>query len=143
VRATINCPIFPTEDRTRVKEAILFLFPDAKQANSIDTADNYQGIKMNVNNASQLDSLRTLIHDARIIDAIRVILEHNETDCTTSLCLDKQAAVLHKLRIVDETDGIPPLGCIRIDLQFDNEQELNQALRWLVPPTRDGRIVRN
>ena len=141
MQAIVTCPVFPTEDEDRVKEAVLFLFPDVKQFNRTETAHDSVNLQFLLDSSAKLGTLRTAIHDTRIIDAVRVRLEQNRVDCTTSIALDKQAASSHKLRIIDEADGAPPLGCIKADLQFDDEQEMEQTLHWIVPPTRDGRVV--
>ena len=85
--------------------------------------------------------LRQLVHDKRILAAVRVRLLKNLDEFTTFMYLDKQAAYTGKLRLIDNIQENPPLGSIEIRFEFESESQFEEFLDWFSPRTKDGRII--
>jgi predicted RNA binding protein with dsRBD fold (UPF0201 family) len=102
---------------------------------------NISWLQSEVNTESSLGTFRNLIHENRVIDAARRILEMNWNGTISSLRIDKQAAYRNKLRILD-LDDEPPLGFIDIIVTMNDDTQFEEFLKWLTPPTKDGRIVK-
>ncbi|MFX0106789.1 MAG: hypothetical protein ACFE7R_00740, partial [Candidatus Hodarchaeota archaeon] len=88
-----------------------------------------------------LDYIRKTIHSLKIIDAVRARLQHNWNGSTTSVSFDKQAAYNKKLRILDDREEEPPLGCINLVIAFAEPKDFEKFLIWFTPKTIDGRVV--
>jgi len=136
----IRGPIFPTEDRNLVVEAISNLFPEIILETS--QFDNVNWLESITEKRYILTNLREMIHETRIIDATRKVLQSSWTGTMSTIKFDKQAAYRNKIKIVDPEDDIP-LGAIEVVIMLDNIEILNEFLLWLTPPTKDGRILRN
>ena len=138
--STVRCLVNPTEDVEIVSNALLNLFPDSK----IDRREMKVSIELNIllKDRDDLENLRQMIHDARIIDATRLRLERNWNGINTLIRLDKQVACISRIRVLDDSEENPPLGAIEIQLDFDGESEFERFVRWFTPPTKDGNIVR-
>jgi predicted RNA binding protein with dsRBD fold (UPF0201 family) len=68
-------------------------------------------------------------------------VQSNWDGTKTSVFFDKQAAYHGKLRLIDETEEEPPLGCIELEIMLEDEADFNEFIAWFVPPTKDGRVV--
>ena len=136
----VRCPVFPTEDENRVRSALYNLF--ATETPEFDTHDE-QVLLIITNNRDALEIVRQSIHSMRIIDAARRKLMQNWNGIGTSLFFDKQAAYYGTLRLIDELEENPPLGCIELEITTDNDAEFENLVNWLTPPTKDGRIVKS
>ncbi|MFW9845107.1 MAG: RNA-binding domain-containing protein [Candidatus Thorarchaeota archaeon] len=136
----VRCPVFPTEDENRVRSALTNLF--ATETPEFDTHDEQMLLIMS-NKRSSLDIVRQSIHSLRIIDAARRKLTQNWNGFGTSIFFDKQAAYYGTLRLVDELEESPPLGCIELEIMTDDDAEFEDLLAWFTPPTKDGRIVKS
>lgn len=136
----VRCPVFPTEDEARVRSALVNLF--ATETPGFDTHDEKMLLIVS-NERNSLEFIRQSIHSLRIIDAARRKLMQNWNGIGTSISFDKQAAYYGTLRLVDELEENPPLGCIELEITTENDEEFESLLAWLTPPTKDGRIVRN
>ena len=135
--AIVRCPIYPTEDIDRVCSALTHLFASDRSCN--ETGSGY--IMLQSNKRSSLDLIQQFIRTNRIIDAVRKRVLSNWDGTKTSVFFDKQAAYYGKLRLVDETEEEPPLGCIELEITLDDEAAFGEFLAWFAPPTRDGRVV--
>ncbi|MCF2137261.1 MAG: hypothetical protein K9W43_08475 [Candidatus Thorarchaeota archaeon] len=131
----IETVLFPTEDESKVHTALTNLFP----ALSFDCVDSL--LVSFTDNLHNLDWFRSRIFEQRIIDAVRSHLIGNSTGHATLMMLDKQAAYIGRVRIVDSYDEAPPLGSIDIRFIFENEDDFQQFLSWFTPLTKDGQIV--
>ncbi len=137
----ITCPVNPTEDIKKVGKALENLLggPDA-----VITEDNeIQEFSISFTNRNAMSFLRQKIHGTRIIDAARKRIEANWNGISTKIYFDKQAAFTKKVRIIDDNQDLPPLGCIEIVFILDSEQEFEEFVKWFTPPTKDGRIIQN
>ncbi|MFW9965518.1 MAG: RNA-binding domain-containing protein [Candidatus Thorarchaeota archaeon] len=132
-----RCPIYPTEDIERVCSALTHLF--VSDSSCHETEDGH--LMLRSNKRSSLDLIRQYTHTQRIIDVVRKRVFSNWDGTKTSIFFDKQAAYYGKLRIVDETEEEPPLGCIELDITFEDETDFNGFLAWFAPPTKDGRVI--
>ena len=132
-----RCPIYPTEDVERVCSALTHFF--VSDSSCQETEDGY--LMLSSNKRSSLDLVQQYIHALRIIDAARKRVLSNWDGSMISIFFDKQAAYYGKLRIVDETEEDPPLGCIQLEITFEDEAEFDGFLAWLAPPTKDGRVI--
>ena len=141
MKIQITCPIFPTEDEKIIEVALSNLF------HHIGTKhyhlEQCNSISLNLAERTELSILRQYIHELRIIDAVRRRLETNLNGTVTSFHLDKQAASLGKVRLLDDTNDSPPLGSIEIVIDYMNETEMESFMTWFVPLTKDGRIIPN
>jgi predicted RNA binding protein with dsRBD fold (UPF0201 family) len=90
---------------------------------------------------SDLEWLRNRIHELRIIDTVRTRLLANWNGWKTRIFIDKQAAYHGKIKFLDDREELPPLGCIELQLEFNDESEFEAFLRYFTPPTKEGRIV--
>ncbi|MHA1771144.1 MAG: RNA-binding domain-containing protein [Candidatus Thorarchaeota archaeon] len=131
----IKSVVFPTEDKSRVQAAMTKLFPTL----SFDQGDSL--ITSFTDDLHDLDWLRFRIFEQRIIDAVKSHLIGNSVGYTTLMMLDKQAAFVGRVRLIDETDETPPLGLIELRFTFTNETDFQQFLSWFTPLTKDGHIV--
>lgn len=139
--STVRCLVNPTEDAEIIKKALLNLFPESKA----DRREMKASMELNIllNDRNDLEILRQMIHDARIIDAVRLRLERNWNGINTLIRFDKQVACIPRIRVLDDSEENPPLGAIEIQLDFDDESEFEQFIHWFTPPTKDGKIVRS
>ena len=135
--AIVRCPVHPTEDTARVCSALASLF--VSDSSCKETENGY--MMLTSNERSSLDLMQQYIHALRIIDAVRKRVLSNWDGTKTSVFFDKQAAYYGKLRLVDETEEEPPLGCIELEIVFEDEAAFDEFLAWFVPPTEDGRVV--
>lgn len=135
----ITCPVNPTEDITRVRIALENLL--GGPVSTATESDDISEISTSYNNRDGVSSLRQAIHETRIIDAARKRLESNWNGTSTKIYFDKQAAYAKKVRIIDDNQDFPPLGCIEVVYVFDSEQEFKEFVGWFTPRTKDGRII--
>ena len=138
---TVRCQVNPTEDSELVNQALLNLFPDS----SCIRRELQMGVELNIalNEYQHIENLRLMIHDMRIIDAVRLRLQRNWNGMNTIIHLDKQVAYHHKIRLIDDSEEEPPLGTIEIQLNFDDENGFEKFLRWFTPPTQNGKVMMN
>lgn len=135
----VTCPIYPTEDKSRIETALTNLFIDScfeEKVLHMHTVIHLTGSKKEI-----LIWLRDRIHTNRVIDAFRSKLMTNWDGQESILHLDKQTAHKGKLRLVDYPDFVPPLGCIEILMVFESTSEFEEFILWFTPPTKDGHIV--
>ena len=141
MKIQITCPVFPTEDEKIIEEALSNLFHHVGTKHyHLEQCNN---ISLDLTERNELSVLRQYIHELRIIDAVRRRLEANLNDTVTSFNLDKQAASLGKVRLLDDKDDTPSLGSIEIEIDFMNDTELESFMSWFVPLTKDGKIIPN
>ena len=140
MKIEVRAPVYSTEDHSRILEALKHPFPDMAFESNQEGDITWLGCKTTTE--SSLGTLRNLIHENRVIDAARRILETNWNGVFSSLQIDKQAAYRSKLRIID-LDDAPPLGFIDIIVTINDDTEFEEFLKWITPPTKDGRIVKD
>lgn len=135
----VRCPVNPTEDVLKVKRALENII-----GHHTFTSENHDEITELVLTDLKQESLnlvRQTVHELRIIDAARKRLLSNWNDTSTQIHFDKQAAFVGKLRIIDDSTDLPPLGTIEVGLIFEDESQFEEFLRWFTPPTKKGRAI--
>lgn len=138
---TIKCPVHPTEEVERVKTAIETYLGKIP----FKVVEHNQIIELTSSNENRetLSIVRQSIHEKRILDAVRTRLRknYNDLDITTNIHIDKQAAYIGKLRVIDNDVENPPLGCIEIYITFETNSLFEEFLDWFSPKTKDGKVV--
>ena len=118
IRLSARC--FPTEDRGKIVEAIIRLFPDAE----IDGDDSI------VARSASVDAFRDILRRYRIRDAARAVIRRGQKGNSTSFLLNKQVAAIGKVSFSEENN---PLGDIEVTIVSDNIDELIDSI---APSTR-------
>ena len=139
MNGTICCTVYPTEDYERLAIALSNLFPELQyERREVGTREE---LILHLNDRAFFEHLRQMIHDTRIIDAVRSRLEKNWNGMNTIIRFDKQVAYHGKIRLIDDSEENPPLGSIELQIDCDSDDGFNAFVNWITPPTRDGRIV--
>lgn len=112
----------PSEDPSKVKSAILNIFPDCKI-----TIEKYS-IKGNSNDLNSLEKIYDSIHSMQFQRIYQRRLEKNLENNSTWFYLNKQAAFAEKIAICEEADE-SPLGPIKVIL---TSTQIDQIIDWLV-----------
>jgi predicted RNA binding protein with dsRBD fold (UPF0201 family) len=116
VRATARC--FPTEDRSKVAEAILNIFPDAV----IEGDDPLVGIGRSTEQFSEI------LLKSRIRSAARAVLMRSITDTSVRFLLNKQVATVGKVSFSEEAH---PLGDIEVVMI---SEDIQSVVDEIAPP---------
>ena len=119
----------PTEDESKIKRAIINLFPIIE----INVVEK-EGKKIIGSSIGQkaLSEFRTLLKRSRIRAAARSILLKSMSVSSITLTLNKQAAYAgHVSFITDPNES--PLGSITLIIQTQHPQEI---IDWLVQPKK-------
>jgi predicted RNA binding protein with dsRBD fold (UPF0201 family) len=138
---SIKSPVYPTEDIEKVRRAIETLLGRIP-LEVIEYEDCAELVCSSITQDNLL-SIRRLIHEKRILDAVRIRLlkNYNDLESTTGLYLDKQAASIGKIRLIDNDAELPPLGSIEIQIAFKTQFQFAEFLDWFSPRTKNGKIV--
>lgn len=108
MRITVETVCKPTEDKEKVKNAMLNIFPDLR----IDDKGN----KM-VGVSSSLDRFKEILREGRIRDTARRILLRGKEGNKTGFKLNKQATFVGKVCFAEESQ---PLGDITVTVEDEN-----------------------
>ena len=108
----VSAPFGPTEDREKVLEAIINIFPDA----ILDIEDSTVS-----GTFSDLNNMKKLISEQRIRDTARQVLSHSMNPGKLIFHLNKQAAFVSK---VNFTEGNSTLGDITVTIDRDEPEAL-------------------
>jgi len=140
MKSTIRCIVHPTEEIQRIEKAIEnILGPITLSATKFN--EFIEIYSSSITGKANFALLRQLVHDKRILAAVRVRLLKNLDEFTTFMYFDKQAAYTGKLRLIDNSQENPPLGSIEIRFEFESESQFEEFLDWFSPRTKDGRII--
>ena len=135
----VRCPVNPTEDVLKVRRALENII--GLQTFTSEKYDKITELVLTDLKQESLNLVRQIIHELRIIDAARKRLLSNWNDTSTQIHFDKQAAFVGKLKIIDDSTELPPLGTIEIGLIFENESQFEEFLHWFTPRTKKGRAI--
>ncbi len=116
------CTINPSEDQTKVEQAISNILPD------IEIQINDDSLKATSQNLETLSYIFEVIHSRKIQRVYRRFLGNNLRNDSTWFYLNKQAALSNTVALCDDEDE-SPLGPIRIVLTSKNIEEI---IDWLV-----------
>ena len=139
MQGSAKCPVYPTEDQERVRKAVEYVIN--RNDFSYEIHNGITELRVSFEGKDSLEWLRNRIHELRIIDAVRARLRFNWNGLGTMIKFDKQAAYHERIKLLDDREEMPPLGCIDLMLEFDDENEFEAFLRYFVPPTKDGHVV--
>ncbi len=128
ISVKITCPVNPSEDPEKVRDAILRIFPDAELGLS---KKGYEGT------TSTLDEFGRVIRRQRILDAARGVLLKNLHRNTTYMSINKQVATVGK---VSFTDRNPVLGAIEMTMTGDG---LEGFIDRIAPMTVDSEEIKS
>jgi predicted RNA binding protein with dsRBD fold (UPF0201 family) len=118
IRLSARC--YPTENRGKIVEAIVGLFPDAE----VDGDDPIVG------RSTTADAFGDALRRHRIRDAARAIMRRGRKGNSTKFLLNKQVATIGKVSFSEENH---PLGDIEVTMTSDNIDELIDSI---APNTR-------
>ena len=124
--AVLSCPVYPSEDPEKVKEAILNIFPDASLER---TADGFEG-------EAGTDRFCNLIRRQKILDSTRSMMFKGVRGRKIVLHLNKQVAVVGKISF---TEPKTILGTIMVAFECDDPEAFIDAI---APRTVNGEEVR-
>ncbi len=140
MQISIRCPVYPTENHDSLLKSVCAFFPSLH----FDMAqeERMTWIESIPSDQSVFRALREIVHEMRIIDVVRKLLETSWTGSMFTLKLDKQAAFRGKLHFIDEPDN-PPLGAIEITALCESQEEYEVFKQRFTPPTKNGKITKN
>ena len=118
----VYCTINPSEDQTKVKQAISNILPD------IEIQINDDSLKATSQNLETLSNIFEVIHSHKIQRVYRRFLNNNLRNDSTWFYLNKQAAFSNTVSLCDEAEE-SPLGPIKIVLTSKNIEDI---IDWLV-----------
>ncbi|MCL1810804.1 MAG: hypothetical protein FWG41_01070 [Methanomassiliicoccaceae archaeon] len=124
--ALISCPVCPSEDQEKVRDAILNIFPDA----SLERTDlGFEG-------EAGTDRFYELIRKQKILDSTRSTMFKGIRGNRIVLHLNKQVATVGK---VSFTEPKTILGTLRVTIENDDTEGV---IDRMAPKTVDGEEVR-
>ena len=127
----VFCLINPSEDLQKIKTAILNIFPD------IEIKNTNMEITGTSKKIESLSKIFEVIHNRRIKNTYRRILNQNLSNNSTWFFLNRQAAYVDVVALCNEEDE-SPLGPIEIVLDSD---QIEQVIDWLTSYTDDSRLI--
>jgi len=123
---SLSCPVFPSEDPERVRQAVLNIFPSADLVLSDGVLSG---------DAGSIDHFSTQIRRQRILDTMRSMLIKGRKGESSMLNINKQAAYAGKISFVEERTI---LGTIKVIFRSD---DIMAFIESLAPQTVDGEEV--
>ncbi len=118
----VYCIINPSEDQTKVEQAISNILPD------IEIQINEDSLKATSQNLETLSNIFEVIHSHKTQRVYRRFLNNNLGNDSTWFYLNKQAAFSNTVSLCDEAEE-SPLGPIKIVLTSKNIEDI---IDWLV-----------
>jgi len=135
VEIEIMCPFFATEEQNKVEQAMRNIIPLSNY--SIKEIAGKRHLFGRTNDRKVLEPLYIKIREQRILDAGRKTLRTRTIDNIVQFSVHKQVATVGKISFC-HLEGESPLGAITIKIA---SPQLESLIDWLVPYTRDGKIV--
>ena len=135
VEIDIMCPFFATEEQTKVEQAMRNIIPLLNY--SIKEIAGKRHLFGRTTDPKVLESLYVKIREQRILAAGRKLLKSRAIDNIVQFSVHKQAAMVGKISFC-HLEGESPLGAITIKI---TSPQLESLIDWLMPYTRDGKIV--
>lgn len=131
----ISCPLFETEDRTKVEQALQNLIP--LPIYSIKEIAGQSHLYGRTSEPKALEVLYRKLREQRILDASRKIMKQWVRVNLVRFSVHKQAAAVGKISFC-QPEGESPLGAITIRI---TSPQLESVINWLAPYTREGKEV--
>ncbi|MCL1979354.1 MAG: hypothetical protein FWG60_04275 [Methanomassiliicoccaceae archaeon] len=127
VRVLVSCPVYPSEDQEKVRDAILNIFPDASLER---TEGGFEG-------EAGTGRFCELIRRQKILDSTRSMMFKGVRGGRIVLHLNKQVAVVGKISF---TEPRSILGTLAVTMECDDDPEA--VIDRIAPRTVDGEEVR-
>lgn len=119
VEIKVTAPIKSTEDSSRVKQAVLNIFPDAAM-------EEHEGkLEGTVSNA---ENLKRMLETQKIRDTARWFLKKNVKGGKLSFKLNKQAAYAGKVNFAIFAH---PMGEIEVQITPEKNESIDDFIEWL------------
>ena len=126
ISVKISCPVFPSEDPDKVKEAITKIFPDA------EFSENDDGYECT---APSLDHFSKQIRKQKILDTTRSVMIRGKRGDRTRFFLNKQVAFVGKISFCEEKTILGTIKVLVID------EDIDALIDKVAPVTVDGEEV--
>ena len=117
----VFCQINPSEDVQKIEEAITNIFPDIK------ITKNSEEIRAISKKVDSLSGIFEIIHNRRVKNTYRRILNQNLSEKSTWFYLHRQAACVGTIALCNDNDE-SPLGPIEVVLISG---QIEQIIDWL------------
>ena len=117
----VSCQINPSEDPSKVKTAVLNIFPD------LEISINDELLLGKSNDMGTLSKISESIHTKKSKNIYQRILKKNSSENSTWFYLNKQAAFVSTIALCNESDE-SPLGPIKVVLEGDDIENIIQSL---------------
>ena len=124
MRIVARAPCFPTEDKNKVRQALLNIFPRSEVEEREDEL---------IARTDSGDKLRQIILDHHIRDTARSVMLRGRTGDRSYFRLNKQVAFVGKVSFVED---IPALGAINVEIE---DEDLDGAIDLLAESTVEVR----
>lgn len=115
---SVSVPVYPTETREKVKQALENLFP------TLQFIDSEEGFSASSQDKKVLDTVKMLLEKQRIRDTARDILIKTIRGNTLTMSLNKQAAYMGKINFSNQC----PLDPITVSVTAG---DIQSVIRYL------------
>jgi len=120
-KVQVSCQINPSEDPSKVKTAILNIFPN------LETSISDELLIGKSNDIGILSNISESIHTKNTKNIYQRILKKNSNENSTWFYLNKQAAFVSTVSLCNESDE-SPLGPIKVVLEGNDIENIIQSL---------------
>ena len=120
-KVQVSCQINPSEDPSKVKTAVLNIFPNLE----ISISDELLTGKSN--DIGTLSNISKSIHTKNTTNNYQKILKKNSNENSTWFYLNKQAAFVNTISLCNESNE-SPLGPIKVVLEGNDIENIIQSL---------------
>jgi len=117
----VSCQINPSEDPSKVKTAVLNIFPDLELSISDEL------LLGKSNDIGTLSNISESIHTKNTKNTYQRILKKNSDENSTWFYLNKQAAFVSTVALCSESNE-SPLGPIKVVLEGNDIENIIQSL---------------
>ena len=117
----VSCQINPSEDPSKVKTAVLNIFPD------LEISINDELLLGKSNDMGTLSKISESIHTKNTKNTYQRILKKNSDENSTWFYLNKQAAFVSTVALCSESNE-SPLGPIKVVLEGNDIENIIQSL---------------
>jgi len=122
VTVRLWCPVFPSEDSEKVRNAIIRIFPSAELT---ETEKGFEG-------DADLRNFSSLIRKQKILDSTRNMMFKGTRDDKITIRLNKQVATVGKVSFAEPRSI---LGALEVTILCDDPEAL---IDEVAPATIDG-----
>ena len=120
-KVQVSCQINPSEDPSKVKTAILNIFPN------LEISINNELLIGKSNDTDTLSNISESIHSKNTKNIYQRILKKNSDENSTWFYLNKQAAFVNTVSLCNESNE-SPLGPIKVVLEGNDIENIIQSL---------------